>query len=392
MRKIITILIALLLTLSSLISGCVISDVMGQMGLGKVKVIDAYCVYSITSSFHYNFTLENKSDDDIDAEYKWSLNDPAADAPIYEGTGSIIIKGSDTEDISVTIEKNRLESDPRGYIMYVTIYENDQKIGYYRQQKSIYDWDYSVTPPVKRSPKPGYTYLWIDTLVTKDTEGYKITVSDIIFLPPERTAVLDLSNIGVSFYTRIESDNANLPAYSDKTPVPLSEVNSSDSEMLYDLRFYDNDNNGELSIGDYFTAGEDAAGAFIDFKSINEPSIHIDDIDNIETIEEENPDAISITDVGYEISEDTVDFYIEFDSHNIQDFIGVNPAKFIHPGEKGSSIMGVGKNESDLTTDGNIYGGTIDLARFEDESKPLYLFVYLSDGINETMCVIGKIA
>jgi hypothetical protein len=53
--------------------------------------------------------------------------------------------------------------------------------------------------------------------------------------------------------------------------------------------------------------------------------------------------------------------------------------------------MGVGANESDLTVEGNTYGGTIDLSRFEDESDPLYLFVYLSDGINESMCVIGKI-
>jgi hypothetical protein len=358
------------------------------MGLGKVKVIDAYCVYSITSSFQYNFSLQNKSVDDIDAEYKWSLNDPMADATIYQGTGSINIKGSDTEDISVTIEKNRLESDPRGYIMYVSIYENNERIGYYRQQKSTYDWDYSVAPPVKRSPKPDYTHLWIDTLITKEAEGYKITVSDIIFLPSERTAVLDLSNIGVSFYTRVESNNVHLPAYSDKTPVPLSEVNSPDTVMLYDLRFYDNDNNGVLSIGDYFTADENATGAFFDFKSINEPSIHIYDIDNIETIEEENPDAISITDVSYEISEDVVEFYIEFDSPDIQDFLGPNPAKIIYPG----GTMGVGKNESDLTVEGNTYGGTIDLSIFKDKAKPLYLFVYLSDGINEAMCIIGKIA
>ena len=389
MKKL-TILLVLLVTLSSLNIGCKIFDSMQLWG--KVKVIDAYCVYSITSSFQYNFSLQNKSNDDIDAEYKWSLNDPGADAPRYQGTGSITIKGSDTEDISIAVEKNRLESDPRGYIMYVTIYENDEEIGYYRQQKSIYDWDYSITPPVKRSPKPDYTHLWIDTLVTKDEQGYKITVSDIIFLPPERTAVLDLSNIGVSFYTRVESSNVYLPAYSDKTPVPLSEINSPDTVMLYDLRFYDNDSNGVLSIGDYFTTSEDATGAFIEFESINEPSIHIQDIDNIETIEEENPDAISITDINYEINEDVVEFYIEFDSPNIQDFIGVNPAKIIHPGERGSSTMGVGKNESDLAVEGNTYGGTIDLSIFKDKSKPLYLFVYLSDGINEAMCVIGKIA
>jgi hypothetical protein len=389
MKKKLTILMVLLIILSGFNSGCVISDIMGQMGLGKVKVIDAYCTYSITSSFQYNFSLQNKSNDDIDAEYSWSLNDPGADAPVYQGTGTVTIKGSDTEDISIAVEKNKYESDPRGYIMYVTIYENDQKIGYYRQQKSIFDWDYSVSPPVKRSPKTDYTYLWIDTVVTKDADVYKIIVSDIIFLPPERTAVLDLSNIGVSFYKHLESDGMPIPVYTP--PVPLSEVNSPDTVMLYDLRFYDNDNNGELSTGDYFTANEDATGAFIDFKSIDEPSIHIHDIDNIETIEEENPDAISITDIGYEISEDAVDFYIEFDSPNIQDFIGINSVVIIHPGEGGSSIMGVGENESDLTVEGNIYGGTIDLSRFKDESTPLYLFVYLSNGINEAICVIGKI-
>jgi hypothetical protein len=384
MKKFITILLVLLMViLSSLMSGCAVSDLKGLLGLGKVKVTDAYCTYSITPSFQYNFTLKNKSSDEIDAEYIWSLNDPMADAPVYQGTGTTTIGASDTEEISITVEKNQWESDPRGYIMYVTIYENGEEIGYYRQQKSTYDWDYSVTPPVKRTSKPDYTHLWIDTLITKEAEGYKITVSDIIFLPPERTSVLDLSNIGVNLY---EGSPYKYP------PIPISEVNSSDSLTLYDLRFYDNDNNGELSIGDYFTINEEAQGAFIDFESINEPSINVYNIDNnAETIEEENPNAISISDVGYEISEDMVDFYIEFDSPNIQDLIDINSVKITHPGEGGVSTMGVGANESDLTVEGNIYGGTIDLSRFEDESDPLYLFVYLSDGINESMCVIGKI-
>jgi hypothetical protein len=389
MKKLLTILMVMLVTLTGFNSGCVLSEVMGQMGLGKVKVIDAYCVYSITSSFQYNFSLQNKSNNDIDAEYSWSLNDPMADGPRYQGTGSITLKGSDTKDISIPVERIPGDSDPRGCIMYVTIYENGEKIGYYRQQKSTYDWDYSVTPPVKRSPKPDYTHLWIDTLITKEAEGYKITVSDIIFLPSERTAVLNLSNIGVSVYKYPELNGVPTPVYTP--PVPLSEVNSPDTVMLYDLRFYDNDNNGVLSIGDYFTADENATGAFFNFKSINEPSIHIYDIDNIETIEEENPDAISITDVSYEISEDVVEFYIEFDSPDIQNLIGINSVVIMHPGENGSSIMGVGVTESDLTVQGNTYGGTIDLSIFKDKSKPLYLFVYLSDGINEAMCVIGKI-
>jgi hypothetical protein len=379
MKKKLTILIVLLVILSSLNIGCKTFDSMGLAD--KVKVIDAYCVYSITSSFQYNFSLQNKSNDDIDAEYSWSLNDPSADGPRYQGIGAITIKGSDTEDISITVEKIQGDSDPRGCIMYVTIYENGEEIGYYRQQKSTYDWDYSVTPPVIRSVKPDYTHLWIDTLVTKDAEGYKITVSDIIFLPPERTTVLDLSNIGVNLY---EISRYQYPY------IPISGLISPDASALYDLSFCDNDNDGELSIGDYFTASEDATGAFIDFDSINDPSIHIYQIDNnAEKIEEENPDAIYLVDYGYEISKDYIDFYIESNIENLQDYIDNNSIRLFHPGERGSGGLGIISEKSTFTFEGSVYRGSIDLSL--NDYDYLYMFIYLSNGINEAMYVICKI-
>jgi hypothetical protein len=74
------------------------------------------------------------------------INDPAA--RIYEGQGTVLLPASGTAGIDIKIEETR-EYSPEFYVMYVSVYRGGDLVGYYREQKSSYDWDYSTTPPVR---------------------------------------------------------------------------------------------------------------------------------------------------------------------------------------------------------------------------------------------------
>jgi hypothetical protein len=379
MKKIIIGLLLVLILLSGMFGGCSVSNIAGSGG--EVEILDAYCTYGTTSSFDFSFSIKNTGNEDMDVDYTWSLNDPSADEPVYKGNGNITIRASDTEDIVVTIDKI-CEYDARFYVMYVAAYNNDEQIGSYRKQKSTYDWDYSVIPPVERSNKPDYTHLWVDTLITEDPSGYKITVNDIIFLPTNRTCILQLNDIGITLKA----------ARSDEGPaILLSDIMYVNSKAPHNVKFYDANNDGMLSAGDYFTMDEEAEGMLIEFSSINEPSIHFYDIRRVETIEKESPNAIRVIDAGYEIDKDYLDFYIEVDAHDIQNLIDNNSIRVIHPGTGGSSFYGIGEEWAALTTQGGILEGRIDLSRFEEEYDSLFLIIYLSDSINEVLSVICEI-
>jgi len=360
----------------------------------EVEIVDAFCTYGETSYFYFNFTLQNSKNEDIEISYQWTLNDPAADNPgaqegvndpaarMYEGQGTASLTASGTSQVQIKIEETR-DYDPRYYVMYVSVYRDGDLVGYYREQKSTYDWDYSVTPPVYRSQKPVYIHLWIDTYITREAQGYRVTISDLIFLPPDRTCSLGLGNIAVTLSTQ-DADS--------ERPLALSGIIQPEAGAPYGLQFYDADGSNTVSIGDYFTVDESAEGAEIELSSLNEPSIHIHEIGHREeTIEEESQDAIRIIDVSYELSAEYVDFYIEVDSPNIQDYIGNNSVRLIHPGERGWSEWGVGNQDPPLSAQGSTYGGRIDLSNFKSESRPLYLVIYLTDDINEVFCKVCEI-
>ncbi len=129
----------------------------------EVEIIDAFCEYDEESSyFYFHFTLQNSGDESIEVSYNWTLNDPKADFPgsqeglndplarIYQGQGSVSLAASGTSDFKIKIEETR-EYDPRFYVMYVSVYREGLLAGYYREQKSTYDWEYGVTPPVKET-------------------------------------------------------------------------------------------------------------------------------------------------------------------------------------------------------------------------------------------------
>jgi len=121
-----------------------------------VKIIDAYC----DNQGHFNFTLINRLDEEIIIEYSWTLNDPRADHPILLGNGKVTLVANEEKDIvtelneSLCIDEEHIEFykeyDSRFYIMYIEIEHQDEIVYQYNQQKSTYDWDYSLLPPEEK--------------------------------------------------------------------------------------------------------------------------------------------------------------------------------------------------------------------------------------------------
>lgn len=221
----------------------------------QVDISDVYCTYGDPSVFPFKFSLKNLKKKGIEVEYSWSLNDAQADAPVSKGTGSILLPPSEKQDIEISVKKH-MDYDPRFYIMYVSVYSNDKQVGYYRGQKSTYDWDYTIIPPVRRTERQVYKHVWIDTFIEKTEAGYRVKINDILFLPPERTTKLDLDNICISGDYLLAD--------------MLADASGSDGEGFHDV-----DNNGELNVGDYLVMNEWSRGNTIEFRIRNEPSIHI---------------------------------------------------------------------------------------------------------------------
>ncbi len=343
----------------------------------QVDVIDIFCSYGKSSEFPFRFTLKNLNNENTEVSYTWSLNDPMADKPVYEGHGKMSLPASGEKGIDIQVEKD-VEYDPRGYVMYVYVYQNDKQVGYYRGQKSTYDWDYTVTPPVKRTEKPLYTHVWIDTFIEKTPAGYQVNVTSILFLPPERTTRLDLNNICVS-------GGLDRKLLTQHLLADLLAENTSPSNM----RFYDADNNRELSVGDYLSVNNSAGGETIEFDSRDEPSIRINNISYPpESIEEENRDAIRLQSVEYRTIDDrTIELEVKVIAKNPLKHVD---AKYYHPGEGGVSSGGDHlEPPAAVEVDTLVYRKVIE--HFLQDEGDLYLLVYITDGINEVLYNAGKL-
>ncbi len=373
MKKFIPCLVIICVAITLIITGC---------GIGfnpnktppvniydrQVDVLDPFCTYGESSEFPFRFILKNLNNEDTEASYTWTLNDPMADEPVCQGQGEMILPASGEKEIEIQV-KQKVEYDPRFYVMYVYVYRDDKQVGYYRGQKSTYDWDYTVTPPVKRAEKPSYKHVWIDTFIEKATTGYRVNIDNIVFLPPERTARLELDNICVSgglLLADMLADNAN-PDESG---------------------FHDVDNNGELTIGDYLLVGDNAEGESIEFDSRNEPSIHINNIAYPpETIEEESRDAIRLQNVEYRvIDETTLELEVEVASDKPLKHVD---AKFYAPGEGGVSSSGSHLEPPVTEGDTLVYRKAVE--HFSRDEGELYLLVFITDGTNEVIYNAGKL-
>ncbi len=339
----------------------------GDDFVAGVEVTDAWCTAGDESAFVFRFSLNNLKNEPVEVTCTWTLNEPMSDQPFYEGSAEASLPASGKETIELPIAVTRLY-DTRFYVMYVCVFQDGVQTGYYREQKSTYDWDYRTEPPVRRESQPVYRHIYTDTLVERMPDGtYKVTLNDLFFLPPGRTAPLPLEDISVSF------DN-------DSFPAPLTAVNGV--KPAYDLAFSDTDGNGELSAGDYLTVSGEAKNRSIRFEYRNEPSIHFY---SDEVIETEQAGAIRIGTVEYRhVSDSTVQVKFEVTSESPSPRVNL---RIIHPGEGGYGETGA--DSGTPVTEGNTgtWETVIDYSRHKERSDdtPLYLLIFAGDGTNEVL-------
>lgn len=109
----------------------------------QVEIKDAYCLNNT-----FQFTLKNLRSETVSVDYRWTLNDPMADSPVHDGKGSVSLDSREQKTLNFTFT-NPKNYDSRFYIMYIYVFKGGRQIEQYSQQKSSYDWDYSVRPPVQ---------------------------------------------------------------------------------------------------------------------------------------------------------------------------------------------------------------------------------------------------
>jgi len=92
------------------------------------------------------FTLQNNGSSDVTVTYKWHLVDPKANRPVYSGKRSTTIPaGSGVRVVGTFSPKSRYNCR-----FLVMEFKDGIKIALYREQKSPYDWDYNILPPVPK--------------------------------------------------------------------------------------------------------------------------------------------------------------------------------------------------------------------------------------------------
>ena len=87
-----------------------------------------------------------------DLEFSWTLNDPEADGPVFEGEGNCTIGPKGQNPISIIVDFNGTigDYDSAFLVMYVDVFEDGENVVEYRRQKSPIDFDYSTLPPTKK--------------------------------------------------------------------------------------------------------------------------------------------------------------------------------------------------------------------------------------------------
>jgi hypothetical protein len=268
-------------------------------GSGKVEIADPYCTYD--GFFH--FTLRNREDANTSVNYRWMLNDPMSDDPVHEGSGKATLEA--LEDKEIIIDVSGGDYDARFYVMNIYVYHEGGQVAYYSGQKSTYEWDYSTLPPVPRTGDGLHTFLDFNIFISRAGDSYKLEIDDVFWAPPERNPDLSLANIVVE-----------LNEFSDHGfKATLKDIQDDDSGPPYAMKFYDNDNNGELSSGDYIMVNITARGKEVSFEHKEDPYLIIKARD---TIEEEDKDSIQVHNIWHEkLDQNAIEIYVEVTSNSV---------------------------------------------------------------------------
>jgi len=193
---------------------------------------DPYC----DISGYFNFTVRNNETGEGTFKYNWSLNDPSADSPMHNGTGKVTLGGLREKKISISIPD---EYDCRYYVMHIRVYCGAEEVANFSGQKSPYDWNYSVLPPVEYGIEPDYVYVAFESWVLRgDSGNIEIWMENITYNPPENPLKMEIGQ----FYLFLGRKNAERWLASEI-------LNNSDPGKA---GFFDADHNGLISDHDHF--------------------------------------------------------------------------------------------------------------------------------------------
>ncbi|MDI6719814.1 MAG: hypothetical protein QMD46_09415 [Methanomicrobiales archaeon] len=258
-----------------LIAGCI------SLLPGKVIVRDAYC--DLDNNF--TFILENTGEDAIPLNYTWTLVDHMANKPIRSGAGSIVLQPHEIRSLTSATGMPFHSYGLYAAAMNVYIYRDGREIYHFQDYKSPYEWNYSVSPPVKYVSNPGYVSIGLETFIQRDDKGdFIVQFENFSYHPassPVRLLILD------SYLILGDSMEGN-----EKEWRVLHILNASESEPV----FVDKDGDGCISDFDYFVVPGAWKGNNIRLNTANQ-FVTGNWYGRRETLEAEDRDAIRILNI-----------------------------------------------------------------------------------------------
>ncbi len=247
----------------------------------EVIVKNAYC--DLDNNF--TFILENIGRETLPLDYAWALIDPMSNEPVYSGEGSTVLRPHELKELTVEIDVPFNEYGFYATTMEIHIYKDGREIYRYRDYKSPYEWNYSVTPPIKHSTKPGYVSINFGTFIQRNEKGdFVIHIENVTFHPASSSTKLLIPESYL-----ILGDNT----YEKEWRVShLLNTSTTGSEPV----FVDNDGDGCISDFDYFIVPGTREGLRVRLNTANQF------IDKTwywreETLKEEDRDAIRILNI-----------------------------------------------------------------------------------------------
>ena len=227
----------------------VISALFGTFS-SEATIKDAYC----DLDGNFTFTIQNRTNNEILIDYKWTLNDPKADKPVYEGEGFTTLQSHEKKSFTFKIHKGLQDYiDARYFVIYVYLYKDGKHICKYREQKSPFDWDYSVLPPVKLGKEIDHVFIAFETFISRnENEDFIVQIENMSYNPPSSPLRLQL----FEFYLQIGDKEWR-----------TSEILSSPPTQTEPM-FVDQDGNGFISDFDYYIIPNEFEEAPINFETV----------------------------------------------------------------------------------------------------------------------------
>lgn len=378
----------LFITLTSIILLLVVS-ICGCFGEEKseesdiVTIRDAYC--DLIGNFH--FTIVNLEEENNTIDFKWTLNDPMADKPVHEGNGSISLWGLQEKNLNFSIPSGLKDYDARFYVMHISLYRSGKSIYNYREQKSGYDWDYSVLPPIKFKDKPEHVHITFETFVSKNKkDDFVVQFENVTYNPSSSQIKLGISE----FYIRIGDENCE--------EWLTDNIKGDTINIELAPKFFDIDKNDVISNYDYYVIPTNLTDKF------EEKIVEFETACSFiykgwqwggELLQEEDKNAIIIKKISTNpenpSSLDNLEFIVEIQSKN---HITLSSMELVYCSGGGRGSFGAKLQQISSNDNNYIYSGKFDDVHTKegfDLSNEKYFYIELKDTNENERLILYKL-